>query len=109
MKPFVTLTADTLNAYAELIDNAKMVVGECDARKFEAMVVLSWKATQGKPAETRRGALLARLAKFNATSTPHSAIFLGLWAAVQICTNSADKQVAGRKLVQPSAAKKMAA
>ena len=111
MKPFVTLTADTLNAYTELIDNAKTVVGECEARKFEAMVVLSGNATQGKPAETRRDALLARLAKFNATSTPHSAVSPGLWQGVQSCTDGADKQGAGQQKAgaASSAAKKNAA
>ena len=97
MKPFVTLTAATLKAHTELIDDAKTVVGECEARKFAALVVLSWKATQGKPAETRRDALLARLAKFGATSTPHAAVSPGLWRAVQSCTDSADKQGAGQQ------------
>ena len=91
MKPFVRWTADTMKAYTKLIDDAKTVIGECEARKFEAVVVMVWKATQGKTAEARKEAVLSRLAKFNATGTPHLAVFPGIWKAVQSCTDSDSK------------------
>ena len=99
MKPFVTWTADTMKAYTILIDDAKTVIGECEARKFEAMVVMVWKATQGKTAEARKEAVLSRLAKINATGALHSAIFPGIWKAEQSCTDSDVKQPDKQKKV----------
>ena len=62
----------------------------CEARKFEALLVMTWRATQSKP-ESRAEAVVAELAKFNATGTPHTFVHPGMWHAAQCMAEKVEK------------------
>lgn len=106
MKPFLPSAPESNLA---LLQEASEHVSTCEGRKFEALVCMTWKATQNKP-EARAEALLARLGKFNATQTPHSCVHPGLWSAVQGLGPAGEKSSASsaalpKKLAGAKAAK----
>lgn len=82
MKPFSEQAGGVAATHQSLLQEAQECIFVCEGRKFEALLVMSWKSTQSKP-EGRLDAVMSRLSKFNATKTPHKFVHAGMWKAAQ--------------------------